>query len=230
METEILLADDHTILREGLRALLRNHRDMRVVAEAGDGREAVRLARELSPHVVVMDLAMPGLGGVEATRQILEAKPETKILVLSLYSADRPLIAACFHAGASGYLPKEASFDELAVAIRTVMQERVYISPSAEKIVLEALRHPNADGSAFWRLTPREREVLQELAEGHAMKQVAVRLDLSVKTIETHRRQIMDKLDLHSVAELTKYAIRQGLTKVGDVSQEADRSGTTSEG
>ena len=189
---------------------------MRIVGAAGDGHEAVRLAQELSPDVVVMDIAMPGLNGVEATRQILAARPATKVVILSLYSADRPLIADSFRVGASGYLPKEASVDELATAIRTVVQGKVYISPSVEKVVLEALRHPQSDGSVYWLLTPREREVLQELAEGHAMKQIAIHLDVSVKTVETHRRQIMDKLNLHSVAELTKYAIRQGLSTVDE--------------
>ena len=216
MPTQILLADDHVILRDGLRALLRGHSDMRIVGAAGDGHEAVRLAQELSPDVVVMDIAMPGLNGVEATRQILAARPATKVVILSLYSADRPLIADSFRVGASGYLPKEASVDELATAIRTVVQGKVYISPSVEKVVLEALRHPQSDGSVYWLLTPREREVLQELAEGHAMKQIAIHLDVSVKTVETHRRQIMDKLNLHSVAELTKYAIRQGLSTVDE--------------
>jgi DNA-binding NarL/FixJ family response regulator len=214
MPTRILLADDHLILRQGLRALLRRHSDMEIVAEAGDGQEAVALAEELSPDVVVMDVAMPGVDGLEATRQILAVRPLTRIVIFSVYSADRPLITACFRAGAAGYLPKEDSFDELGTAIRTVMQDKVYVSPRVEGAVLEALRQPAAEGSVFWSLTPREREVLQELAEGNAMKQIAVHLAVSVKTIETHRRQIMDKLNLHSVAELTKYAIRQGLTTV----------------
>lgn len=219
MSITILLADDHVILRDGLRALLRRQPDMAIVGEAGDGRDAVRLAQELSPHVVVMDLAMPGITGLEATRQIMADRGESKVIILSLYAADRPVIADCFRAGACGYVPKESSFDELVGAIRTVIQDKVYISPSVEKTVLEALRHPESDGSAYWLLTPREREVLQELANGYAMKQIATRLDVSVKTIETHRRQIMDKLAIHSVAELTKYAIRQGLTTAEDGAQ-----------
>ena len=216
MSTTILLADDHVIIRDGLRAMLQRQPDMRIVAEAGNGHDAVALADELGPDVVVMDVAMPGLDGIEATRRILEKRPATKVLVLSVYSGDRPLIADCFRAGASGYLPKEGSFDELALAIRTVMQDKVYISPRVEQGALDALRNPDSDAAAH-RLTPREREVLRELADGFAMKQIAVHLDVSVKTIETHRRQIMDKLNLHSVAELTKYAIRQGLSSVDPV-------------
>jgi DNA-binding NarL/FixJ family response regulator len=213
MAIEILIADDHRILREGLCALLRGHSDIRVVAEADDGAEAVRLAAELSPDVVVMDVAMPRVNGVEATRQILAQNPRIKVVILSLYSADRPLVAEAFRAGASGYLPKEASFDELATAIRSVMHGKVYISPECQNVARETLQHAGSgDGAAGWPLTPREREVLRQVADGHAMKQIAVHLDLSVKTVETHRRQIMDKLGLHSVAELTKYAIRQGIT------------------
>jgi len=213
MAIEILIADDHRILREGLCALLRGHSDIRVVAEADDGAEAVRLAAEVSPDVVVMDVAMPRVNGVEATRQILAQNPAIKVVILSLYSADRPLVAEAFRAGASGYLPKEASFDELATAIRSVMHGKVYISPECQNVARETLQHAGSgDSAAGWPLTPREREVLRQVADGHAMKQIAVHLDLSVKTVETHRRQIMDKLGLHSVAELTKYAIRQGIT------------------
>ena len=212
MAIEILIADDHLILRQGLRALLRGHSDMRIVAEAGDGAEAVRLAAEASPQVVVMDVSMPGLNGVEATRQILARMPHAKVIILSLYSADWPLIAEAFRAGATGYIPKEASVDELVTAIRTVVQDKVYISPTAQDAAIEALRRPDADTSPRRLLTPREREVLRHLADGNAMKQIAVHLDVSVKTVETHRRQIMDKLGLHSVAELTKYAIRQGIS------------------
>jgi len=213
MAIEILIADDHRILREGLCALLRGHSDIRVVAEADDGAEAVRLAAEVSPDVVVMDVAMPRVNGVEATRQILARNPAIKVVILSLYSADRPLVAEAFRAGASGYLPKETSFDELATAIRSVMHGKTYISPECQNVARETLQHAaGADGAAGWPLTQREREVLRQVADGHAMKQIAVHLDLSVKTVETHRRQIMDKLGLHSVAELTKYAIRQGIT------------------
>jgi two-component system response regulator NreC len=210
--TTILLADDHVIIRDGLRALLRRQSDMEIIAEAGDGDDAIALAEELGPDVVVMDVAMPGVDGIEATRRILEKRPATRVIILSVYSADRPHIAECFRAGALGYLPKEGSFEELAVAIRAVMQDKVYISPRVEKSALDALRHRDPTASSERLLTHRERQVLRELAEGYAMKQIAVHLDVSVKTIETHRRQIMDKLDLHSVAELTKYAIRQGLT------------------
>jgi DNA-binding NarL/FixJ family response regulator len=216
MAIEILIADDHRILRDGLRALLRGHSDIRVSGEADNGADAVRLAAELDPDVVVMDVAMPRVNGVEATRQILARNPRIKVIILSLYCADRPLVAQAFHAGAAGYLPKEASFDELATAIRAVMQGKAYVSPDSENLLREALQRTGGpDGSPCWPLTPRECEVLRQVADGHAMKQIAVHLDLSVKTVETHRRQIMDKLGLHSVAELTKYAIRQGITTEG---------------
>jgi DNA-binding NarL/FixJ family response regulator len=217
----ILLADDHCILRDGLRSLLRAEPDFRVVAEAADGREAVRLAAELSPDVVVMDLSMPHLNGIEATRQILAHHPRTKVVALSVHS-DLKLMARCFRAGASGYLPKEVSFEELTAAIRTAADGRTYLSPMIAPGLLQELSRPgggdgngNGDGSAFDRLTTREREVLQLVSEGLPTKRIAAELDVSVKTVETHRRTLMEKTGLFSIAELTKLAIREGLTTAG---------------
>lgn len=221
MPITILLADDHCILRDGLRSLLRAEPDFRVVAEAADGREAVRLAAELSPDVVVMDLSMPHLNGIEATRQILSHCPQTKVVALSVHS-DLKLMARCLRAGASGYLTKEVSFEELTAAVRAAAAGRTYLSPMIASGLLQELSRPgsgdadgNGDGSAFDRLTTREREVLQLVAEGLPTKRIATELDVSVKTVETHRRTLMEKTGLFSVAELTKLAIREGLTTAG---------------
>jgi DNA-binding NarL/FixJ family response regulator len=226
---KVLLADDHRIVREGLRSLLETQPDLQVVAEASDGRQAVEMARQLSPDVVVMDVAMPQLNGIEATRQISAEEPAMKVVALSMHS-DRRFVSEALKAGASGYVLKDGAFDELISAIRAVVADRVYLSPRVAGVVVEdyvrrlptrghdGAQQPGDDDSTsarrsvFDALTPREREVLQLMAEGYATKEVAHRLHVSVKTVETHRRQIMEKLDLHSVAELTKYAIREGLT------------------
>ena len=231
---KVLLADDHRIVREGLKSLLESQPDLQVVAEASDGRQAVEMARDLAPDVVVMDVAMPLLNGIEATRQLAGDGPGMKIVALSMHS-DRRFVSEALKAGASGYVLKDGAFDELITAIRAVTADRVYLSPRVAGVVVEdyvrhlparnghgnggaAGSHPgpeeygSARRSAFDALTPREREVLQLMAEGFATKEVAARLHVSVKTVETHRRQIMEKLDMHSVAELTKYAIREGLT------------------
>lgn len=215
MKTKILLADDHRIVREGLRSLLEAEDDMQVVGEADNGRRAIEMAEELGPDVIVMDIGMPELNGIEATRRIVHDTPHTKVVALSMHS-DRRFMSEILKAGASGYLLKDGAFEELAGAIRTVMSSKMYLSPRIADVVVEDyVRHlPRAEPSVFAALTPREREVLQLLAEGKATKQAAAALHVSVKTVETHRRQIMTKLDIHSVAELTKYAIREGLTTV----------------
>jgi len=216
MNIRILVADDHKIMREGLRALLDKQSDMQVVAEAEDGLTTVRLARELSPDVVIMDIAMPDLNGIGATKKIKAESPGVKVIALSMHS-DRRFIAEMFRSGASGYLLKDHSFEELSNAIRVVVSNRIYLSPSIAGIVIEDyVRQLQKDEVSPETdvLTDREVEVLQLIAEGHATKEIASRLHVSVKTIETHRRQIMEKLNLFSVAELTKYAIRQGLTTV----------------
>jgi DNA-binding NarL/FixJ family response regulator len=215
MTTRILLADDHRILRQGLRAMLAGERDFEVLAEAEDGRTAVEMAERLMPHVVVMDIGMPGLNGIEATRQITERVPSVRVIALSAY-ADRRLIAEVLKAGASGYLLKESAFDELAEAIRTAAAKKVYLSPRiAAELVDDYVRMSKDPGpSVFESLSPREREVLQLIAEGQSTKEVARILKVSVKTVETHRRQLMNKLELFSVAELTRYAIREGLVSL----------------
>jgi DNA-binding NarL/FixJ family response regulator len=218
MPMKILLADDHQIVREGLKSLLQQHDDMEVVAEASDGRSAVQLAQELRPDVVVMDVGMPGLNGIEATRQITNREPDARVVALSMHS-DRRFMGEMLKAGAKGYLLKDGAFEELATAIRSVIANKVYLSPRIADVVVDdyVRRTPGqaaGDTSAFAKLTPREREVLQLMAEGRATKEIAMDLKVSIKTVETHRRQIMEKLQIHSVAELTKYAIREGLTSL----------------
>src|SRR4051794_27215811 len=217
MAMKILLADDHQIVREGLKSLLQQHDDMQVVAEANDGRSAVQLAQELQPDVVVMDVGMPGLNGIEATRQITNREPDAKVVALSMHS-DRRFMGEMLKAGAKGYLLKDGAFEELATAIRSVVANKVYLSPRIADVVVDDYVRRNGDTagqpSAFAKLTPREREVLQLMAEGRATKEIAMDLKVSIKTVETHRRQIMEKLNIYSVAELTKYAIREGLTSL----------------
>ena len=215
MSIRILLADDHKITRQGLRSLLEKQQDMEVVAEAENGRTAVRLAAEMAPDVVIMDLTMPDLNGVEATRQILDKSPDIKIIALSMHS-DSLFVTEMLKSGAAGYLLKDCAFEELAKAIRTVIDGKTYLSPSISGVVVEDYIHrlSKTDFSSSDILSDREREVLQLMAEGNSTKQIALKLHISVKTVETHRRQIMSKLDIHTVAELTKYAIRKGLTSL----------------
>ena len=209
----VLLADDHQIVREGLSSLLGKQGDMEVVGEAGDGRTAVNLARMLQPAVVVMDLTMPELTGIEATRQIVAAMPGVKVIALSMHS-DKRFVIEAFRAGAVGYVLKESAFEEVAHAIHIVTSGQSYVSPAISGILItDCVSHSPAPlPSVFSALTERERQVLQLLAEGKTTKRTAKILDVSVKTVETHRMHMMDKLDMHSIAELTKYAIREGLT------------------
>jgi DNA-binding NarL/FixJ family response regulator len=196
--------------------LLEKEPDMAVVAEADDGRATVRLVREKSPEVVIMDVAMPDLNGIEATRQIVAEFPKIKVIALSMY-ADQRFVLNMLKAGASGYLLKDCAFEELIRAIRLVMAHKTYLSPGVTDIVVKdytAGGNNSSQPSVFSVLSPREREVLQLMAEGRTTSQIAGLLHVSVKTVETHRQQIMHKLKIHSVAELTKYAIREGLTSL----------------
>ncbi len=215
MSTRIVLADDHKIMREGLRSLLATAPGLEVVGEADNGRTAVQLARRLSPDVVVMDVAMPDLNGVEATRMIRSEVPHVKVIALSLH-AERRFVTRMLRAGASGYLLKGCAFQELVDAIRVVMAKQTYLSPAIATIVAEeCVQSPTAgESSTFSLLTPREREVLQLVAEGNSTKDIASGLHVSVKTVETHRSRVMAKLRIRSIAELTKYAISEGLTSL----------------
>lgn len=212
MSIKILVADDHKVMREGLRTLIEKQPGMEVIAEAENGRMALKLIKKLSPDIAIMDIAMPDLNGIEATRQIVAEAPGTKVIALSMHS-DRQFVTRMMSAGASGYLLKDCAFEEVARAIRSVMARQIYLSPEIVSIVVKAfLRRSEPSDSMLSVISPREREVLQLIAEGKTTKQIALRLHISAKTVDTHRRNIMDKLDIHSIAELTKYAIREGLT------------------
>ena len=213
MSIKVLIADDHQILREGLHAMLDKEHDIKVVGEADDGRMAQRLARELVPDVIIMDVAMPNLNGIEATRQIVAELPGVKIIALSMHD-DHRFVLNMLKAGAAGYMLKDCAFKDLAKAIRVVMSHKTYLSHEVADIVVKdyLASTQTAGSSAFQLLSPREREVLQLIAEGRSSTQVADKLHISVKTVETHRQQMMAKLKIKSVAELTKYAIREGLT------------------
>jgi len=200
------------MIRESLRGMLSEQPGLEVVGDAGDGRTAVRLAGELSPDVVVMDVTMPDLNGIEATRQLRAAHPDVRVVGLSMH-ADREFVKEMLGVGASGYLLKDCPFSELVAAIRAVAAREVYLSPKvAGAVVGDYLGGPDAGRYGGRALTPREREILQLVADGKNSKEIASLLKLSVKTVDTHRRQVMEKLKLYSVAELTHYAIREGMT------------------
>lgn len=213
MSTRIVLADDHQILLAGIRSLLERDLGLQVVAEARDGLEALRAVAEQRPDIVIMDVSMPGMNGIEATRQIRAGWPQVKILCLSMH-AEKQFISAALAAGASGYLLKDCALEELERAIRTVIAGHTYLSPAIADTVVADYRTQLAGGALASPspLSEREREVLQLLAEGVSTKKIAARLALSAKTVASHREHIMAKLGVHSIAELTKYAIRHGLT------------------
>jgi len=210
----ILLADDHTILRQGLKRILELDPAFEVVGEAGDGRDAVKKAEALTPDVVVMDISMPILNGIEATRQIAKALPKTKILILTVHEDDR-IALEILEAGATGYLLKDAAGEELIAAIKAVHRGDSYLSPSiAKKVIsqfLDVAKGKVQPEDRFSLLTSREREILQLIAEGYSNKEIGDMLYISEKTVKTHRENIMRKLDLHNVAELVKYAMRRGI-------------------
>jgi len=209
---KVLIADDHQIVREGLRSMLEKEPGIIVVGEAEEGRTTLRLARELTPDVIIMDVAMPDLNGIEATRQIVAEFPAIKVIALSMHD-DRRFVLHMIKAGAKGYLLKDSAFKDLAKAIRVVVANKTYLSSEiADIVVKDYLATTSEESSAFYLLSPREREVLQLIAEGKTSNQVAENLHVSIKTVETHRAQLLRKLKVKSVAELTKYAIREGLT------------------
>jgi two-component system response regulator NreC len=210
---QILIADDHKLMREGLSSLLSRHADIVVVGQANNGREAVQLAEKCRPDLVVMDVSMPDLNGIDATRQIVSKTPGTKVIALSMHS-DRQFVAEMFRAGARGYLLKDSAFEELANAILKVARNETYIAPKLSGFSIADYTRSEEPSDILLKpkLSEREREVLQLMAEGNGTKEIAARLHLSAKTVETHRQHLMDKLEIYSVAELTKFAIREGLT------------------
>ena len=213
MSVRIVIADDHKLMREGLSSLLGQQAGIQVVGQATNGREAVQLTERETPDVVVMDVSMPDLNGIDATRQIISRSPKTKVIALSMHS-DRQFVAEMFRAGARGYLLKDSAFEELASAITRVTEDETYIAPKISGFTLDEYKvsEDNVELLMKPRLSEREREVLQMMAEGKATKEIAAELHLSAKTVETHRQHLMDKLEMYSVAELTKFAIREGLT------------------
>jgi len=212
---KVLIADDHEIVRDGLRSLFEKQPDISVIAEASDGWQAIEYAKKLSPDVVLMDVNLPRLNGIEATTELSKSSPNTKIIALSM-RCDKQVIGDMLRAGASGYLQKDVAFRELARAIRTVMQGRIYLSPVAAEMVVDGFVRHASEGEATngILLTAKEKQVLQLVAEGKSNKQIASIMDIGMKTVDTHRQHLMARLNLHSVAELTKYAIREGITSV----------------
>lgn len=213
MNLSLLVVDDHAIFREGLKSLLVKESDMVVVGEAGNGIDAVCLAHELRPDVVIMDITMPEMNGIEATRRIVTELPGTRVLVLSMES-DRRFIVEVLNSGALGYIMKESVFLELATAIRTVAGNEIYLGPRITEMIINDYlkRIPDQLPLTFTSLTTREREIIQLIADGQNSKEIAYQFGVSIKTVEVHRHNIMKKLNLNSVAALTKYAIREGLT------------------
>ena len=211
MPIKILLVDDHKIVREGLAAILVK-KGFEIIGEAETGHSAVKLAQELQPDIVLMDVSMPDLNGIEATRQILENNPTVGIVALSMHS-DKRFVAKMLEAGAKAYLRKNCSSHELSHAIRTVDEGHIYLNTKIAGLLVQDFLHHTRDGASLYTtlLTTREGEILQSIAEGKLTKEIADRMNVSVKTIEKHRQNIMQKLDLHSVADLTRYAIREGL-------------------
>jgi len=209
----ILLADDHTILRAGLKMMLNAQPDMEIVGEAQDGRQSINEAQRLQPDIVLMDITMPDMNGIEATRQIKKLLPETRVLVLTMHEHDEYVFQA-LRAGASGYMLKEAVPTELITALRVIQSGQFYLSPTAQSVMVgDYLQRVRAgeEKDSYSSLTEREREILKLVAEGYTNNQIAERLVISPKTVDTHRTHIMDKLNLHSRAELVKYAMRRGL-------------------
>jgi len=211
----IVIADDHGIVRQGLKRMIEEHPDMKVVGEAGDGRTAIKLAKELLPDLIIMDISMPDLNGIEAAHLILKQNPAIKIIALSMHS-EKHFVIEMLKAGALGYILKSYLFDEVLKAIDTIRKNGYYLSPKITDVIIEDYinEQPLPDKSILNCLTTREREIIQLVAEGLTTKQIALNLNISPKTADANRRQVMAKLHINNVAQLTKYAIREGLTSV----------------
>jgi len=210
---KILMVDDHAILRDGIRALLSVHDDIEIVGEASEGKEAIEKVQELVPDVVIMDIAMPGMDGLEATRRIRKKNPRTKVLVLTQHD-NKEYVLSVIKAGAAGYVPKRALGSELVSAIRAVRQGDSFLYPSAAAALIEDYLQQAEGEEPYDRLTAREREILKLIADGHTSREIADMLFLSLKTVLGHRTKIMEKLNLHNRTELIKYAIRKGLVSM----------------
>lgn len=207
----VLLADNHTLVRAGLRALLQNIEGIQVVAEAGDGREALHLIAVHQPDLVLMDIAMPEMNGLEATAHVVKEFPQVRVIILSMHANEEYVLQA-LRTGAMGYVLKDAGIGELELAVRAIASGETYLSPAVSKhVVADYVRRVGSESSSLEQLTSRQREILQLIAEGRTTKEIADLLYLSVKTVETHRMQLMKRLDIHDVAGLVRYAIRMGL-------------------
>jgi two-component system response regulator NreC len=217
LKIKLIIADDHKIIREGVKALVDTHENLELVAEAADGQSAIQAVLKYKPDIVIMDVNMPNLNGIEATRKILSDFPGIKIIALSMHS-DRRFVGEMLRAGASGYMLKDCAFNELVRAIQEVMDGKIYLSPGVASVVVEEYinNKESRSGSVIRNLTQREKQVLQMIAEGYTTKEIAKKMSLSTKTVETHRKKIMDKLNIYNIAALTKLAIREGLTTLED--------------
>lgn len=218
MTIKILLADDHNLIREGLRSLIGKDPSLEVISEACNGRMAIKLVEKLMPDIIIMDISMPDMNGIEATRKALAIKPNIKIIALTMH-ADARFVLGMMEAGAKGYLLKDCIFDELILAIGQVAAGHTYLSPQIADVVVKGYLNrssPDTRHAGQTLLTAREREILQLIAEGLTAKEIAVHVFVSIKTIETHRRNIMQKLNMYSVVELTKYALREGIVTLGE--------------
>jgi DNA-binding NarL/FixJ family response regulator len=217
--TRVLLVEDHGLVRAGMRLLIGSFPNFEVVGEASNGHDALQMLPKLRPDIILMDLSMPELNGIETTRRALKLVPRTRILVVSIHT-DRDHVRRALAAGAAGYLPKSSDVDELKLALATVARGSIWISPSIVHVVIDSVRSGLAateqDVGASEELTARQREVLQLVAEEHSTKQIARRLHLSIKTVETHRAQLMERLGIHSVAGLVRYAIRVGIIEIDE--------------
>lgn len=212
-KVKLLVADDHKIFRQGIKKLLEEEPDLQVVGEAADGRETIKKATELKPDVILMDIAMANLNGLQATKQIKKILPDTKVIMVTMHKNEEYVLQS-FQAGASGYILKEGAVEELVSAIRTIHQDKSFLSPTISKTLIDAYLRKMETGKTetpFDLLTDREREVLQLIAEGYTNREVAKSLFISVKTVEAHRAHIMQKLNIHEIAKLVKYAIQKGL-------------------
>lgn len=222
----ILLCDDHTLFREGIKAIFKDHASIEIVGEAANGRDAVSRARRLHPDVVLMDIAMPDLTGFDATRRILEAAPKTKVLILTMYEEEE-VITRCLNAGAAGYVLKDAPRSDLIHAIDVVQRGGQYLSSRAlKKVVRQHVESSRSHATGYERLSDREREVLKLLADGLSPKDIAGRLVLSVKTVDSHKTNMMRKLDLHDRSEVIKYAIQQNLIRLPSVQLSTRKKGS----
>ena len=215
MPIRVILADDHVLVRAGMSALINKIEGVEVIAEASDGREVLQLVEKLKPDLVLMDIAMPGMSGLEALNRLVKSAPDVRIIILSMHTNEEYIMQA-LRIGAGGYLLKDSATSELELAIKAVKKQNTYLSPAVSKLVVDYVQRMGAEPDLLEQLTPRQREILQLLAEGKTTRSVANTLQISMKTVESHRNQIMERLDIHDLASLVRYAVRVGLVSVDE--------------